>query len=78
MEDSIIVYSLPTCGMCKMLKRELDACKLSYTDCQDADVMSELGISSVPVLCINGTKYKYKDALDLLRRFKNTGKFEEV
>lgn len=63
MKDSITVYSLPTCGMCKMLKRELDRNSIIYTTCEDKEKMGKLNITSVPVLSINGELFSFKDAL---------------
>lgn len=68
MDDSIKVYSLPTCGMCKMLKRSLDAHNIPYTTCEDINIMAEMNIKSVPVLSVNGTLYNFKDALDWVNR----------
>jgi glutaredoxin len=68
MEDSIKVYSLPSCGMCKMLKRELDNNSIVYTVCEDMDEMSKLNIRSVPVLSINGEHFSFKDALKMIKQ----------
>ena len=62
MKDSIKVYSLPSCSMCKMLKRELDKNSIVYTVCEDKDEMRKLNITSVPVLSINGEHFSFKDA----------------
>ena len=37
MKDSIKIYSLPSCGMCLALKRELDSHNIPYTVCQDVE-----------------------------------------
>ena len=68
MEDSIKVYSLPSCGMCKMLKRELDNHSIVYTVCEDKDEMAKMNITSVPVLSINGELFSFKDALKKLKQ----------
>lgn len=63
MKDSIKVYSLPTCGMCKALKRELENRHIEFEDCQDLEYMQSIGISHAPVLEVNGARYNFKDAL---------------
>ena len=68
MEDSIKVYSLPSCGMCKMLKRELDNHSIVYTTCEDKDEMGKMNITNVPVLSINGELFSFKDALKKLKQ----------
>ena len=68
MEDSIKVYSLPSCGMCKMLKRELDNRSIVYTVCEDKEEMAKMNITSVPVLSINGELFSFKDALKKIKQ----------
>lgn len=65
--DSIKVYSLPSCGMCRLLKRELDAHGIAYDECQDVSQMEQLNISSVPVLSVNGKLLSFRDALAWVR-----------
>lgn len=67
MKDSIKVYSLPSCGMCKVLKKELETRKIQYEDCQDVEVMQKLGITHTPMLEINGIRYNFKDAISFIR-----------
>lgn len=68
MNDSIILYSLPTCGMCKMLKRELDNNSILYTVCDDETQMREKNITHVPVLGVNGELLSFKDALMKIKK----------
>ena len=70
MNDSIKVYSLPTCGMCKMLKRELENHNLSYENIQDTEQIQAAGIHSVPVMEINGQRYNFKEAINYLKGLK--------
>ena len=44
------VYSLPTCGQCRVLKKKLEEKNISFTVVEDIEVMKELGIQGVPVL----------------------------
>ena len=67
MEDSIKVYSLPTCGMCKMLKNIMTQKGIKFTVCEDTAEMAKLNISSVPVLSVNGELYNFKDALKMVQ-----------
>ena len=68
MKDSIKVYSLPSCGMCKLLKRELDNNSIVYTVCEDTEEMRKMNISNVPVLSINGELFSFKDALRKIKQ----------
>ena len=66
MKDSIKVYSLPTCGMCKMLKRTLDNKQIHYTVCEDTEEMARMNITSVPVMSVDGELYNFKEALKMV------------
>lgn len=66
MKDSIKVYSLPTCGMCKLLKSKLSFAHIPFEVCEDISEMEKLNINHVPVLSVNGTLYSFKDALQLI------------
>ena len=68
MKDSIKVYSLPSCGMCKLLKRELDKRSIVYTVCEDTEEIGKMNITNVPVLSINGELFSFKDALKKLKQ----------
>lgn len=50
MNDSIILYSSPSCPKCRMLKMELSKKGIEYQEIQDVDLMTSLGIKSLPVL----------------------------
>lgn len=67
MKDSIKIYSLPSCGVCLALKRELDSHNIPYTVCQDVEEIKANGITSLPTLQINEKKYGFKDALKLIK-----------
>lgn len=68
MKDSIKVYSLPTCGMCKALKQLLKTRNIQYEDCQDIELMKELGITGTPTLEFNGVRYYAKKAVDFIKQ----------
>lgn len=60
----MIVYSLPTCGQCKVLKTKLQRKNISFEVEENIDKMLELGISGVPVLQLdNGTMLRQIDAI---------------
>ena len=46
----MIVYSLPTCGQCRVLKAKLKEKNIDFTVVEDTETMKELGIQGVPVL----------------------------
>lgn len=70
MEDSIKVYSLPSCGMCKALKMALDDRDIKFEDCQDVQYMSSIGIRHTPILEYNGQRYNFKEAMALIKEGK--------
>ena len=53
-EEKIILYSTKSCPRCSGLKRTLNDKGIDYEVCEDVDKMASLGISSIPVLEING------------------------
>ncbi len=60
----MIVYSLPTCGQCKILKKKLENKNISFTVIEDIEKMLELGIQGVPVLQLDdGTKLTQMSAI---------------
>jgi glutaredoxin len=60
----MIVYSLPTCGQCKVLKKKLENKNISFTVVEDIEKMLELGIQGVPVLQLDdGTKLTQMSAI---------------
>lgn len=52
--EKIILYSTKSCPRCSGLKRTLKDKGIDYEVCEDVDKMASLGISSIPVLEING------------------------
>ena len=60
----MIVYSLPTCGQCKVLKKKLENKNIGFTVVEDIEKMLELGIQGVPVLQLDdGTKLTQMSAI---------------
>lgn len=65
--QSIILYSTG-CPRCDVLKDKLDTKAISYSVNNSVDEMTELGISEVPVLSINGQLLKFKEAVDWVNK----------
>lgn len=61
--DKIILYS-NNCPRCKILKRKLDDNKINYEIIDDVDTMIDKGLSTVPVLEINGRMLDFKEAVE--------------
>lgn len=53
MNDSIKLYSSPTCPKCRALKLKLSEKHIEYTEIQDVDTLLKLNIKSLPVLQVN-------------------------
>ena len=61
--DKIILYS-NNCPRCKILKRKLDDNKINYEVVDNVDIMIDKGLSTVPVLEINGRMLDFKEAVE--------------
>ena len=61
--DKIILYS-NNCPRCKILKKKLDDNKINYEIIDDVDTMIDKGLSTVPVLEINGKMLDFKEAVE--------------
>lgn len=59
----ITLYSTG-CPRCNVLKQKLDNKKIEYTVVNDVDIMTEKGISTVPVLEVDGQLLQFKEAVD--------------
>lgn len=62
MNNTIILYSTG-CPKCNVLKKKLNAAGIKYTEVNDVNIMSELGIDAVPVLKVNDKMLSYIDAV---------------
>ena len=61
--DKIILYS-NNCPRCKILKKKLDDNKINYEIIDDVDTMIDKGLSTVPVLEINGRMLDFREAVE--------------
>lgn len=59
----IILYSTG-CPKCKVLKKKLDEKGIEYMVNSSVEEMTALGITQVPVLCVNGKLLQFKQAVD--------------
>lgn len=66
----ITVYSLPSCGQCKVLKMKLESKGISFEEIQDIEVLEEKGIMAVPVLDIDGEQYTGVAAMKLVNEME--------
>ena len=71
MEDSITVYSSPTCPRCKMLKMELNKRGLSFSVCEDEQqILAETGSVDIPMMKVNdGAPMGFKAAIVWIKRY---------
>lgn len=61
--DNIILYTTH-CPKCNILKAKLDEKNVSYTEIDNIEHMKELGITTVPVMSVNGSFLEFKAAVD--------------
>ena len=61
--DKVILYS-NNCPRCKILKKKLDDNKINYEIIDNVDTMIDKGLSTVPVLEINGRMLDFKEAVE--------------
>ena len=62
MNKEIVLYTTG-CPQCKVLKQMLEKAEINYGTCEDIDVMMELGISSVPMLKVDGEMMNFQKAM---------------
>lgn len=67
MNDSIIVYSSPTCPKCRMLKQQLTEAGIFFTVCEDVEIALSKGVSTLPMLEVNQELMNLSDALKWIR-----------
>lgn len=58
-----VLYTLPTCGKCKILKQKMEAKGIEFEEINDVKILEEEGIDVVPVLDIgNDWKLNFVEA----------------
>ncbi len=66
----LIVYSTPTCQMCRFLKETLTKEGIPFETVTDTDVMEKKGITNVPTVEYLGELLTMQQALALIKRLK--------
>ncbi len=61
--NEIILYSTPTCGQCKYIKKLLIDSGVDFKENNSQEEMIQKGILSLPALEINGKLLAYNDVL---------------
>ena len=59
--DNLILYSTG-CPKCNVLKKKLTEKNIEYTENNDIDVMTSLGIDQVPMLSVDGKLMDFTEA----------------
>ena len=59
----IILYTLD-CPKCKILEQKLDSKNIEYETVKDFNMMQELGITSVPMLSVDGKLLTFAEAIE--------------
>lgn len=62
MTNDITLYSTG-CAKCKVLKKKLEQKDIDYTENNSVDAMLALGIMQVPVLCVDGKRMAFSEAV---------------
>lgn len=69
--NEIIIYSLPECDRCKVVKQTLNNYKIKYTEINDRERMKKINLKEVPAISVNGTIIKeYDKIIDFIERQK--------
>lgn len=58
----IILYSLPGCGKCELLKKKMTDKNIEYEVIEDSQTLKAAGVMTVPVLKVDGTLLPYYNA----------------
>lgn len=56
------------CPKCKVLKKKLEDKNVDYTENNDIEKMTELGIMQIPVLSINDKLMSFAEAVEWINR----------
>lgn len=58
----VTIYTTDTCPKCKILKEKMNTKGIEYEEVQDVNIMSDKGISFVPVLEVDGNMMDFVQA----------------
>lgn len=62
-----ILYTIG-CPKCNILKKKLISANISFTVCEDTKIMTEKGISQLPILEIDGKTYDFVQSVELINK----------
>ena len=72
---SVILYTLPSCGICKMIKTKLQAANIDYTEKDLTNYAEELRTDHAPVL---ETTQETEHGTEIIRFFQPTDMIEWI
>lgn len=76
-DQQITLYSTG-CPRCEVLKTKLHDKGIQFREENSVEKMLELGISQVPVLCVNGTMLEFADAVKWVNAMPKAVKNEVI
>ena len=65
--SNIVIYTLPNCPKCMVLKKKLEQKGISYTAITDVEVLKSKGIENVPVMEISSGLMDFIDAVEWVK-----------
>ena len=68
MDKRVILYSTG-CSKCAILKKKLDAARVSYQTCTDIDEMQALGMTEAPALSVDGNLMGFGEAVRWVQEY---------
>lgn len=66
---NVILYST-NCPRCKILKSKLDKKGITYSVVDDVDKMLSMGMTTMPVLEVDGVRMSFKEAINWINNDK--------
>lgn len=59
----IVLYTIG-CPSCRVLEEKLNKKKIKFSICTDTEKMIELGMTTMPVLEVDGVRMNFKEAIN--------------
>lgn len=66
----VVLYTI-NCPRCIVLEKKLDAKGVTYEKFEDKDKMIEMGMSTMPVLEVDGIRMNFAEAVNWINTDKN-------
>ena len=63
----VILYTIG-CPKCNVLKKKLISANINFTTCEDTNIMTEKGISQLPILEVSGKTYDFVQSVELINK----------